>query len=180
MNYFLRNNETDFTRWHRHIVPYALALLRTYEKDTIKLIFNNDEYQDLLLVKKQLKDIRALLDEEHLAFLDNNILKKKLPAWGDKKGWSLYWDVYYSWQKVCFPKGRRMVNELDAVMLGGELKRLRILKGINVKQAAEIIGISPKALYAYEEGTREMRASVLYKLCQIYKTDLNSVVMAII
>ena len=72
-----------------------------------------------------------------------------------------------------------MVKELDPVILGGVLKRLRIIRGINVKQAAEIIGISPKALYAYEEGTREMKASVLYKLCQVYKTDLDCVIESI-
>lgn len=179
MNYFLRNNETDFNRWYRHLVPYALVLLKAYEKDSLKLVFHNDEYHDLLLVKKQLTDIRASLDEEHLSFFENSILKKKLPAWGDKKGWSLYKDVYHSWQNVCFPDGKRMVKELDPVILGGELKRLRIIRGINVKQAAEIIGISPKALYAYEEGTREMKASVLYKLCQVYKTDLDCVIESI-
>lgn len=176
MNFFLRNNETDFTRWYRHIVPYVLVQLKVYEGDTVRLILHDDEYHELLIIKDQLATMRELLDAEHLDFFEKSILKKNLPAWGDKENWKLYDDIFVCWQKVCFPEGKSRVKDLNAVILGGELKRLRIIRGMNVKQAAEIIGISPKALYAYEEGTREMRASVLYKLCQIYKTTVNEVV----
>ena len=86
MNYFLRNNETDFNRWYRHLVPYALVLLKAYEKDSLKLVFHNDEYHDLLLVKKQLTDIRASLDEEHLSFFREQHSEKETPRLGRQEG----------------------------------------------------------------------------------------------
>ena len=178
MNFYFRNNETDFTKWYRHIVPYVLAKLKVYENDSIKLVLHDNEYHDMLMIKRQLLSIKASLDEKHLDFFENSILKKKLPDWGDKEGWTLYRDIYLCWQKVCFPNGKSRIKELDPVLLGGELKRLRIMRCIRIKQAAEIIGISTKALYAYEEGTREMKASTFYKLCQIYKRDMDKIAEA--
>lgn len=175
MNYLLRNNEADFNKWYRHIVPFVTAKLKAYENDSVKLIFHDDEYHELLIIKKQLNDMRASMDEAHLEFFEEYILNKKLPKYGDKEGRKMYGDIYSCWQKICFPKGKSKIKELDPVLLGGELKRIRIIRGIYVKQAAELIGVSPKALYAYEEGTREMRASTLYKLCQVYKTSVNDV-----
>ena len=71
MNYYLRNNKTDFIKWYRHIVPSVLSRLRVFENDTLKLIMDQDEYYELLLVKQQLASIRLLLDDKHLDFLDN-------------------------------------------------------------------------------------------------------------
>lgn len=176
MNYYLRNNETDFTKWYRHIVPSSLSKLKVFESDAFKLIMDDDEYRELLIIKQQLASVRLLLDNEHLDFLDNHLFKRDLPKWGDKQKWKIYHDIYACWQQVCFPDGKSRIIRLDPVLIGGELKRLRVIRGMYVKQVAEIIGISPKSLYAYEEGTREMKISVLYELCQVYKSSMDEVV----
>ncbi len=176
MNFYVRKNDTDFRRWCWHIVPYAMVVIRSYEKDPLSLIVDSTEYRETLAVKKQLMSIRSKLDKEHLLFLDNILLKKKLPEWGDKEGRKLYHDIYRTWQRVCFPKGSNGIKDLNPVLLGGELKRVRIIRGIFVKQAAELIGISPRALYSYEDGTREMRVNTLYKLCQVYKVSVSEVI----
>lgn len=178
MNYYLRNNKTDFIKWYRHIVPSVLSRLRVFENDTLKLIMDQDEYYELLLVKQQLASIRLLLDDKHLDFLDNHLLRKDLPKWGDHEKWKLYRDIYSCWRQICFPNGKNRIVKVDPVIIGGELKRLRIIRRMYVKQVAEIIGISPKTLYAYEEGTREMKANVLYGLCQVYKTSMDDVISA--
>ena len=180
MNYYLRNNTTDFNKWYRHIVPHVTSKLKAYENDSVKLIFHDDEYRELLIVKKQLMNMRSLMDKAHLEFFEKFILNREFPEFGDREKRKMYDDVYVCWQKVCFPKGKNRIKELDPIRLGGELKRIRIIQGIYVKQAAELIGISPKALYAYEEWIREMKASTLYKLCQIYKTSVNDVLDNII
>ena len=150
-------------------------VLRVYEKDPVSLIIDSSEYREMLIVKKQLALIRSKLDKEHLVFLNERLLKKKLPERRDAEGRKLYNDIFRVWQRAYFSRGRKDIYELDSVLLGGELKRLRIIRGIFVKQAAELIGISPRALYAYEDGTREMKAATLYKLCQIYKVSLDEV-----
>lgn len=150
-------------------------VLHAYEKDPISLIIDSSEYREMLIVKKQLALIRSKLDAKHLVFFNERLLKKKLPEWGDAEGWKLYKDIFRVWQRVYFSRGKKDIYELDPVLLGGELKRLRVIRGIFVKQAAELVGVSPRAMYAYEDGTREMKASTLYKLCQIYKVTMDEV-----
>jgi DNA-binding XRE family transcriptional regulator len=82
---------------------------------------------------------------------------------------------FYNNYNGAFPNGKSRIKDINPVLLGGELRRQRVIRGMSIKQVAEIIGISRKALYVYEEGTREMKVSTLYKLCQVYKTDINEV-----
>ena len=175
MNYFLRNNETDFRIWYRRIVPMTTSFLNAYEKDSIRLIIHKEEYRELLIIKEQVISIKALLNEKQMDFFESYLMRKQLPEWGDNEKWALYDDIYHYWQQVCFPNGKSRVKDINPVLLGGELRRQRVIRGMSIKQVAEIIGISRKTLYTYEEGTREMKVSTLYKLCQVYKTEINDV-----
>lgn len=46
--------------------------------------------------------------------------------------------------------------------------------GISAKQAAELVGISTKTLYAYEEDMRIIKVDTLNKLSQIYDISIDT------
>ena len=87
----------------------------------------------------------------------------------------MYHEIFHVWQTICFPKGKSQLKTINPVLLGGELRRMRIEQGIPAKHVAGLIGIAEKTLYSYEEGTRMMRVDTFYKICQIYKADSKGI-----
>ncbi|MBR3319877.1 helix-turn-helix transcriptional regulator [Candidatus Saccharibacteria bacterium] len=175
MNHFLRENKDDFMRWCKHIVPYALTDLRNFDYG-MRILLHHDDYEYDLKVKRQLYVLSALLDENHRDYLYDTLLDSN-----DYHGLSLverelYNDIYEVWRAVCFPNGRSSIETISPVLLGGELKAERMIKGIPAKHAAELVGIAEKTLYCYEEGTRIMRIDTFYKLCQIYKARPEDII----
>lgn len=173
MNYFLRNNLDDFNRWVKHIAPYARADLIQFKSGKSTIIYSQD-YEDALNVKRQIHDIEALLDEDHAWYLEQ-ILECHEPNLPDAESRRMYHEIFHVWQTICFPKGKSQLKTINPVLLGGELRRMRIEQGIPAKHVAGLIGIAEKTLYSYEEGTRMMRVDTFYKICQIYKADSKGI-----
>ena len=49
MNYFMRNNNDDFQRWFRHIVPFAMFELEQFKHGKNIIVFR-DDYDDAITV----------------------------------------------------------------------------------------------------------------------------------
>lgn len=169
MNYFLRNNQTDFEKWYKDVVPRALFVLSQFSESCCPILMR-EEYEDALRVKRQLYAIETYLDENHLYYF-RNVMMKHLPRNRNPVEYALYDDIFHIWQAVVFPKGKYRIKDVDPILIGGTLKRIRKEKCLSAKQVAQLVRISDKSLYAYEEGTREMRINTLHRLCQIYKTS---------
>ena len=81
-------------------------------------------------------------------------------------------EIYKIWSTVCFPKGKSPIKTIDPVLLGGELRLIRINKHLGIQKVAGITGVSADSIYAYEEGIRMIRADSLYKLTRVYEADI--------
>ena len=64
-------------------------------------------------------------------------------------------------------------KSVDAFLLGHLLRAERLKLCMSVKQVSELVLISPKTLYSYEEGTRMIKLDILYKLSQIYDFNID-------
>ena len=172
MNYFLRKNKVDFRRWYERIVPFSMSELKRFDHGRSIFVFRED-YENALRVKQQLYAIRASMDDKHTDYLDNTLIKRNPSNEQYLVERELYNDIYAVWKAVCFPKDRPQLKTIDPVLLGGLLRTERMQKNIPAKHVAELVGISEKTLYSYEDGIRMVRVDVFYKMCQIYKIDLD-------
>ena len=172
MTFYFRDNEIDFLGWCHQMVPSALSFLKQFKIGKVDIIFNKNVYRDCLRIKRQFTTLELLLDDEHLLFFEE-VLLKGFPHDRNPQTSQLYREIYNIWSKICFPKGKSPVKTIDPVLLGGELRLLRINKQLSIKRAASITGISSDSIYAYEEGLRMIRADALYKLAQVYGVDVT-------
>ena len=56
-------------------------------------------------------------------------------------------------------------------MLGEKLKELRIEKGLRLKDVADAMGLTLRAICNYEAGTREPSLATLVKLCAFFEVS---------
>lgn len=52
--------------------------------------------------------------------------------------------------------------------MGERLKQLRIDRGLRLKDVADAMGLTLRAICNYEAGTREPSIAILIKLCDFY------------
>ena len=57
------------------------------------------------------------------------------------------------------------------------LRRFRIRKGLKKQEIAELMGVTARSYYAYEEGQRPVPSDALAKLATMTQADLNEIVM---
>lgn len=57
------------------------------------------------------------------------------------------------------------------------LRRFRIRKGLKKQEIAEMMGVTARSYYAYEEGQRPVPSDALAKLATMTEADLNEIVM---
>ena len=168
---FLRNSETDFRRWCRDYVNEALDDVHRFENRHDMILFKED-YVSALEIVRQYVTIKCALPEEYRHFLDEELIGKDAPG-PDRETFPIYREVFQTWQEVCFPKAKPEIRAVNAFRLGHHLRAERIERCMSVKQVAELISVSPKTLYAYEEGTRRIRVDVLNKLSQLYEISID-------
>ena len=101
---YIHNDETSFRKWYKHLVPEADKLLRAIEDKTLDVHANKEAYTQALGIKRQLCVMEVLMDDLHTDFLREKLLGRqrfgRTPIEAE-----LYREVFYTWQKVCFPKG---------------------------------------------------------------------------
>lgn len=170
MTSYFRNTETDFLEWCHHAVPAALTYLEQFKTGDIEIIYNKAYYYSCLRIKRQFTTLELLLDDNHLFFLEEVLLKGK-PHDRNPQTSQLYRDIHHAWSTVCFPKGKSPIKTIDPILLGGELRLLRIDKRISIKKVAGITGIGSDSIYAYEAGSRMIKADALFKLAQVYEAN---------
>jgi plasmid maintenance system antidote protein VapI len=171
---FFRNNETDFYKWCHSYVNKALYDVRRFEENDngLDLILSWNEYLEALEIVRQYLVIKDALDIDHQLFLDDYLLNRK--AFDHNKETFIFTkEIYHTWQEVCFPNGKSKIKTVDPFLIGHILRAERIKSTINAKQAAELIGISVKTLYAYEEGLRMIKLDALYRLSQVYNISID-------
>ncbi len=173
--HYLRNNETDFHKWCHSYVHKALYDVRRFENKNggLDLILFWDEYCKALEIVRQYLVIKAALPMDYQLFLDDYLIHRKAFAY-NKEIFIIIKEIYHTWQEVCFPQKKPKIKTVDSFLVGHLLRAERIKNSISAKQAAELIGISAKTLYAYEEGTRMIKLDTLYKLSQIYDISIDA------
>jgi len=171
MTFYFRNNDIDFTYWCHHLAPAALAYLKHIKPKDVGLLFDRTYYDNCLRIKQQLFAIESLLNDEHLMFFQEILLKNAKYGRNPQTA-KLREEIYKIWSTVCFPKGKSPIKTIDPVLLGGELRLIRINKHLGIQKVAGITGVSADSIYAYEEGIRMIRADSLYKLTQVYEADI--------
>lgn len=53
-------------------------------------------------------------------------------------------------------------------MVGKRLRQLRIERGLRLKDVADAMGVTLRAIQNYEQGIREPSLSILIKLCDFF------------
>lgn len=61
--------------------------------------------------------------------------------------------------------------------LAENLREFRRREGLNKKDVAELMGVTPRTYYAYELGTRSVPSDALIKLATMTRVDLNLLLM---
>ena len=51
---------------------------------------------------------------------------------------------------------------------------------MSVKQVSDLVNISPKTLYSYEEGSRLIKLDILYKLSQIFDFNIDILLKGVV
>ncbi len=124
------------------------------------------------MIKRQYTVLRAALNPAELDYLDRYLMTG-LQSPSRPSYTVLYQEVYQVWQTIYFPKHNYRYGKIDPILLGGQLKLYRLKKGLTLTKVAGLLNMAYKTIYAYETGTRMIRADTLYQLCQIYKVDIN-------
>lgn len=61
------------------------------------------------------------------------------------------------------------------IVIGNNLKKLREIAGYKQQEVSDYIGIERGAYANYESGSREMPYDLLLNVCELYGTDLASI-----
>ncbi len=160
----LRNNEEDFFLWCRRYVHQAVANMESFRKGGLDIHRERELYDSSLCIKRQLYAIETLLSPQHLDYFHKVLLTGGSPT-NEPIEKQLYREIYNIWSSVCFPQGKTNIKTIDPVLLGGELRRLRLEHGFSAKRTSELINVAEKTLFFYEEGRGLPKLDVFYKLC---------------
>ena len=68
------------------------------------------------------------------------------------------------------------VEQLTAKEIGANLKHLRTIKKLSVKEVSGALEISPKTYYHYEHGYREPNLNMLIKMANFFTCSLDDLV----
>ncbi|PCJ00927.1 MAG: transcriptional regulator [Alphaproteobacteria bacterium] len=67
---------------------------------------------------------------------------------------------------------RGRVTSID-VIVGGNLRKIRLLNNISQKKTGEIIGVRFQQIQKYEKGVNQISAGNLFKLSDFYDVDIR-------
>lgn len=169
MNYYYRNNETDFYTWCCKYVHRALADVKYLANSPLA----KDHYQEALKIKSQYEILLCSLNQAQREYFERYIIGKERPPYKPSST-ELFKSIFQNWSQICFPKGKSRFRKIDPILLGGTLKQQRLILCLSVTKAAGLIGIASKTLYAYEEGYRMTSLDALYSLCQLYGINVDA------
>ena len=174
MIYPFRNTEADFLRWCQRLLPQALSDLESFSKGQLDIHQYRELYDDAIRLKRQYVTIGLYLDPMHSEFFTKVLLAGKMPDCSPIER-ELYREIFSIWQAVCFPQGKINIKALDSVLLGGELKRLRLEHNFSTNQVANLVSIAEKTLYGYEEGNSLPKLDIFYRLCSLYSVSASDI-----
>lgn len=175
MNFFFRNNTTDFYKWCKSYVKYSETIVKNFEKHNSWYNYvSPDEYHEALRIQRQYTVLVASINEEENRILES-IINRNDENMSDNRQYSLKQDIFEKWQVICFPKKKPRIKTIDKFLLGHKLREYRIYEGMSVAKVAGILGISEKRLYDYEEGKRLANLNVLYGLSQVYGVSIDEI-----
>ena len=171
----LRNTEEDFFLWCHRYTHQALFNIESFRKGRLDVHRERELYDDSLRIKRQLYAIESLLPPRHLEYFRTTLLVGETPT-NDPVKRELYREIYVTWQAVCFPNGKSHIKTIDPVLLGGELRRLRLRRGFTAKRVSELTDVAEKTLFSYEEGKVLPKLDIFCKLCHLYNILMMEVV----
>ncbi len=119
------------------------------------------------------------MPEEHQLFLDECLIGKK-EYYVTKENVLIYREIFHMWQEVCFPQNRSTTRSVDVFLLGHLLRAERLKLCMSVKKVSDLVNISPKTLYSYEEGIRLIKLDILYKVSQIFDFNIDALLKGVI
>ena len=71
------------------------------------------------------------------------------------------------------PRSKRKAMTTD-VLVGANVRRLRIEVGLTLASMADDLGVSHQQLQKYETGANRISAGMLYQLAELFAVDINS------
>ena len=174
---FFRNNETDFSKWCRHYVRRAKAIIRYHDNinDTNFLIRNKDQYNEAKVIIKQYEVLKYSLTVEQNELLEKCFIKNEYMDY-NYKNFNNYDEIINNWSKICFPKFNPKIKSIDKKKIGIVIKDQRLFHCYTLKFVADILKISEATLKRYEEGTRLVRLDALHGLAQIYDIGVDEII----
>jgi len=64
------------------------------------------------------------------------------------------------------------IDEYDAEV-GRRLSEARRFAGLTIAEAADALGMSQQSLYKYEQGTRTLKAKLIYDAAMLYEANVG-------
>lgn len=174
-----RNNSTDFWNWCRHYVRRAKSIIKVHENinDVNYQIRNKKHYDEAKEIVNQYEVLKYSLNNEQNQLLEESLINNKVkPEYSDYNATNNLKVVQSNWQKICFPKTKQKLKNIDKVKIGKALKQERLFQGWSIKFVAELLRISEATLKSYEEGKRLVRLDVVYQLSQIYDVSVDELI----
>ena len=104
-----------------------------------------------------------LCDEKEKAYI-KAIENHHIPEWHDHVDTK---KLYYRWLLFVGNNSHNKLDEISNEEVGQAIKTAREDKGITRKKLADILGIRPETLKAYENGSRTLTFATYFKLIQI-------------
>ena len=110
-----------------------------------------------------------LCDEKEKAYI-KAIENHHIPEWHDHVDTK---KLYYRWLLFVGNNSHNKLDEISNENVGQAIKTAREDKGVTRKKLADILGIRPETLKAYENGSRTLTFATYFKLIQILSIALK-------
>lgn len=174
---FFRNNESNFSKWCRHYVRRAKAIIRYHDNinDVNFLIRNKYQYNEAKVIIKQYEVLKCSLSAEQNELLEKYFIKNEHMDY-NYKNFNIQTEIISNWSKICFPKHKPKIKTIDKQEIGKVIKEQRLFHCYTLKYVADLLQLSEATLKSYEEGTRLVRLDVIYGLAQIYDISVNELI----
>lgn len=170
-NYF-RKSPLGFSKWCR-LIKESQILVREFRRYPIEIRDNlRIEYTEARMVVEQYQVLKSMLVDEQIELLDRYYITNKIAPtvlYVYKK------DLIDKWLEVVFPNDETRLKELDTFKLAKTLEELRKTLEYSKEEIAELIGVLPATLRAYERGVNLIPVNKLFLLCQIYDVSIADI-----
>lgn len=172
-----RNNGSDFSKWCRHYVRRAKAIIRFHDNinDVNFLIRNKDQYNEAKEIIKQYEVLKCSLTVEQNELLEKCFIKNEYMDY-NYKNFNNHREIRNNWSEICFPKYKPKIKSIDKKKIGIVIKDQRLFHCYTLKFVADLLEISETTFKSYEEGTRLVKLDVIYGLAQIYDIGVDEII----